>query len=106
MAKDLEVIKSTMTCIHIILGNNPNKEPVFDSTDDLLRNIISSLDHENLESNSSYYGKEIIESFPNSINWMKAKGIISSMKKNDSKSKRSIRIDKNKLVEHIVNSDL
>jgi len=106
MVKDIEVIKSTMTCIHIILGNNPEKEPVFDSTDDLLSNIITSLDHENYESNSGYYGKEIIDSFPNSINWMKAKGIISSIKKNDSKSKKSIRIDKNKLVEYIVNSDL
>ena len=106
MVKDIEVIKSTMTCIHIILGNNPEKESVFDSTDDLLRNIITSLDHENHKDNSGYYGKEIIDSFPSSIKWMKAKGIITSVNKNDSKSKRSIKIDKNKLVEHIVNSDL
>jgi hypothetical protein len=104
MGKDFEVIKSTMTCIHIILGNNPEREHVFDSSDDLLKSISKCLDHENDIGNSGYYGNEIIDSFPNSIEWMKSKGIVTTVKKNDSKDNGPIRIDKNKLVEHIVNS--
>jgi hypothetical protein len=104
MGKDFEVIKSTMTCIHIILGNNPEREHVFDSTDDLLKSISKCLDDENDIGNSGYYGNEIIDSFPNSIEWMKSKGIVTTVKKNDSKDNGPIRIDKNKLVEHIVNS--
>jgi len=103
MGKDFEVIKSTMTCIHIIMGNNPEQEPVFDSTDDLLKSISRSLDPENNISKSGYYGNEIIDSFPSSIKWMKAKGIITTINKNDSKGEGPIRIDKSKLVEHIVN---
>lgn len=106
MVKDLEVIKSTLTCIHIIMGNNPEKELVFDSANDLLKSISKCLDTDSNVDKSGFYGKELLDSFTNSLNWMKSKGIITPVKKNDSKCEGSIKVDKNKLVEHIVNSGL
>lgn len=104
MIKDFEVIRSTMTCIHIIIGKNPEKEPVFNSIDDLLDSISKCLDHENNAANSGYYGKEILDSFLSNIEWMKAKGIVTSVRINGSNYDGPIRIDKKKLVKHIVNS--
>lgn len=105
MNDDLEVIKSTLTCIHIILGNSPNKHNSFDSIDDLLESITASLES-NLtpENGGGFYGKEILESFPKSIEWMKDRSIITIINDN-TMNKPIVEINKEMLVRYIMNPD-
>ena len=105
MNDDLEVIKSTMTCIHIILGNGTNKHNSFDSIDDLLESISASLESNLTPKNGGgFYGKEILESFPKSIEWMKYRGIITIIIDN-TMNKSIVEINKDKLVKYIMNPD-
>jgi hypothetical protein len=102
MSVDLEVIKSTMTCIHIIIRNTPNKQEAFDSIDDLRENISASLGS-NLtpENDGGFYGDEILESLPSSIEWMKNRGIITVIE-DSNMNKSIIGVNKDKLVEYII----
>ena len=105
MSVDLGVIKSTMTCIHIILGNNTNKHNTFDSIDDLLESITASLES-NLtsENGGGFYGEEILESFHKSIEWMKDRCVITILSDN-SMNKPIIVINKDKLIAYIIDPD-
>lgn len=102
MAEDLDIIKSTMICIHIIIGSTQNKEPIFESADNLLKSISKSLDNNGRLERGGFYGDEILSSFSKSIMWMEARGIITFVE-NNYQSDPQIKIDKNKLVETIVN---
>ena len=99
--KDLEIRKSIMTHIHIILGRELEKNFTFGSVEELYDKISLSLEPLH-DCNSSYYGTELLESFNSSVKWMKKRGII--IFENDKKKGKSqaVRIDKEKLIKYII----
>ena len=102
--KDLEIKKSLMTHIHIILGAEPAKENTFFSLDELYSKISAAMDV--LQNHKiGYYGTELLDSFDDSIEWMKDRGII--IFEGDEKNNSSIvQINKDKLVKYIVDPEL
>lgn len=103
--KDLEIKKSIMTHIHIILGNEPEKEHTFSSIEDLYDKISLSIRSAEEYANRAYYGTELMDSFNTSINWMKRRGIV--VFRTDNKGKSSaVQIDKEKLIKYIIDPDL
>ena len=102
--KDLELKKSLMTHIHIILGAEPAKENRFISLDELYNKISAAMDV--LQNHKTgYYGTELLDSFDDSIKWMKDRGII--IFEGDEKNNSSIvYINKDKLVKYIVDPEL
>jgi hypothetical protein len=102
--KDLNIIKSIMTHIHIILGRQNEKNFTFGSVQELYDKVLLSM--EPLEdNNSSYYSIELLESFNTSIEWMKNRDII--IYENDKEMGKSpaVRIDKEKLIKYIINPE-
>ena len=102
--KDLEIKKSLMTHIHIILGAEPANENTFISLDELYSKISAAMDV--LQNHKTgYYGTELLDSFDDSIEWMKDRGII--IFEGDEKNNSSIvQINKDKLVKYIVDPEL
>lgn len=102
---DLEIRKSIMTHIHIILGRELEKNFTFGSVKELYDKISLSLEPLHDDCNSGYYGTELLESFNTSVKWMKKRGII--IFENDKKKGKSqaVRIDKEKLIKYIINPD-
>lgn len=103
--RDLEKIISIMTHIHIIIGRSAQeKNYAYSSIKELYEKITSSIGSSQ-ESNSSYYGTELLDSFDSSIKWMKKRGIVVFTHNKKSKSSL-IQIDKEKLIKYIVDPDL
>jgi hypothetical protein len=102
--KDLEIRKSIMTHIHIILGRETEKNFTFGSVDELYYKISMSLEPIH-DCNSGYYGTELLESFNTSIQWMKKRDVI--IFENDKKKDKSpaVRIDKEKLIKYIIDPE-
>ena len=102
--KDGEIMKSIMTHIHIILGREPEKNFIFGSIQELYEKISLSLEPLD-DNNNGYYGKELLESFNTSVNWMKKRGII-IFENGKQKGKSSpVRIDKEKLIKYIIDPE-
>ena len=101
--KELEITKSLMTHIHIILGTEPTKEYTFSSLEELYNKISAAIDTPQ-SNETGYYGVELLDSFDNSMIWMKKRGIV--IFEDDEKSKPSaIRIDKDKLIKYIIDPE-
>ena len=99
--KNLEIIKSIMTHIHIILKGEREKNFTFKSVEELYDKI--SMSFESLqEDQSSYYGTELLESFNISIEWMKKRGVIIFENNRRMDKSQAIRIDKEKLIKCII----
>ena len=104
MNKDLEITKSIMTYIHLILGNEPEKNHTFNSTQELYDKIDARLEPYDTTQESSYHRKELLHAFDKNIEWMKARKII--IFDHDKKSGiPGIKIDKEKLVKYIVDPE-
>ena len=105
MNKDLEITKSIMTYIHLILGNEPEKNHTFNSTQELYDKIDARLEPYDTTQESSYHRKELLHAFDKNIEWMKDRKIIIS--EQDKKSGTlGIKIDKEKLVKYIVDPEM
>ena len=103
--KDLEIKKSLMTHIHIILGAEPAKENTFISLDELYNKISAAMDV--LQNHKAgYYGTELLDSFDDSIEWMKDRGIIIIFEGDEKNNSSIVQINKDKLVKYIVDQDL
>ena len=103
--KDLEITKSIMTHIHLILGNEPEKNHTFNSIQELYDKIGARLEPYDTTEETSYHRKELLFSFEKNIEWMKVRKIIIS--DNDKKSGTlGIKIDKEKLVKYIVDPEM
>jgi hypothetical protein len=103
--KDLEITKSIMTHIHLILGNEPEKNHTFNSIQELYEKIDARLEPYDTTEETSYHRKELLFSFEKNIEWMKVRKIIIS--DNDKKSGTlGIKIDKEKLVKYIVDPEM
>lgn len=103
--KDLEIKKSIMTHIHIILGNEPEKKHNFNSLEDLYAQVSLSIGSAHEYEGSGYYGTELLDSLNASIKWMKKRGIIIFRTDNSGESS-TVRIDKEKLIKYIIDPDL
>lgn len=102
--KDLDVIKSLMTHIHIILGGEPEKNFTFGSVEELYNEILLSLGPlDNI--NKNYYSTELLDYFDDGIEWMRKKGIIILEKNGKGDRSCTVRIDKPKLVKYIVDPE-
>lgn len=105
MNKDLEITKGIMTYMHLILGNEPEKNYTFSSIRELYNRIDVRLESADTTDKASYNRKELLNTFDQSIEWMKArKIIISDHGKNG--HNQSIKIDKAKLVKYIIDPEL
>ncbi len=94
-----------MTYIHLILGNEPEKNHTFNSTQELYDKIDSRLEPYDTTEESSYHRKELLHAFDKNIEWMKDRKII--IFDQDKKSGTlGIKIDKEKLVKYIVNPEM
>jgi hypothetical protein len=103
--KDLEITKSIMTHIYLILGNTPEKNHTFDSIQELYDKIDARLEPSDETEEVSYHRKELLNTFAKNIEWMKVRKIIISL--HDKKSDISyIKVDKEKLVKYIVDPEL
>lgn len=104
MNKDLEITKSILTHIHLILGNEPEKNHTFNSLQELYDKIDARLEPYDTTEETSYHGKELLFTFEKNIEWMKVRKIIIS--DHDKKSGTlAIKIDKEKLVKYIVDPE-
>lgn len=103
--KDLEIKKSIMTHIHIILGNAPEKKHTFNSLEDLYAKVSFSIGSAREYECSGYYGTELLDSLNASIKWMKKRGIIIFRTDNSGESS-TVRIDKEKLIKYIIDPDI
>ena len=104
MNKDLEITKSIMTHIHLILGNEPEKNHTFNSLQELYDKIDARLEPYDTTEETSYHRKELLFTFEKNIEWMKVRKIIIS--DHDKKSGTLvIKIDKEKLVKYIVDPE-
>ena len=104
MNKDLEITKSIMTHIHLILGNEPEKNHTFSSLQELYDKIDARLEPDNTTEEVSYHRKELLYAFDVNIEWMKARKII--ILDHDKKSDiLCIKIDKEKLVKYILDPE-
>ena len=104
MNKDLEITKSIMTHIHLILGNEPKKNHTFSSIQELYDKIDARLEPDNTTEEVSYHRKELLYAFDVNIEWMKARKII--ILDHDKKSGiLGIKIDKEKLVKYILDPE-
>lgn len=104
MNKDLEITKSIMTHIHLILGNEPEKNHTFNSIQELYDKINARLEPYDTTEKASYHRKELLYTFDKNVEWMKVRKIIIS--DDDMKSGTSgIKIDKEKLVKYIVDPE-
>lgn len=104
MNKDLEITKSIMTHIHLILGNEPEKNHTFNSLQELYDKIDARLEPYDTTEETSYHRKELLFTFEKNIEWMIVRKIIIS--DHDKKSGTlSIKIDKEKLVKYIVDPE-
>jgi hypothetical protein len=103
--KDLEITKSIMTYIYLILGNAPEKNHTFNSIEELYDKIDARLEPYDKTEKTSYHRKELLDTFDKNIEWMKVRKIIITdpYKKGDS---LNIKIDKEKLVQYIVDPEL
>jgi hypothetical protein len=102
--KDLEITKSIMTYIHLILGNEPEKNHTFNSIQELYDKINASLEPYDATEEASYHRKELLYTFDKNVEWMKVRKIIISDL--DKKSGTlGIKIDKEKLVKYIVDPE-
>jgi len=102
--KDLEITKSIMTHIHLILGNEPEKNHTFNSLQELYDKIDARLEPYDTTEETSYHRKELLFTFEKNIEWMKVRKIIIS--DHDMKSGTlAIKIDKEKLVKYIVDPE-
>ncbi len=105
MNKHLEITKSIMTHIYLILGNAPEKNHTFNSIQELYDKIDARLEPYDKTEEASYHRKEILDTFDKNIEWMKVRKIIIS--DHEKKSDTSvIKIDKEKLVKYIVDPEL
>jgi hypothetical protein len=103
--KDLEITKSIMTHIHLILGSEPEKKHTFNSIQELYDKIDARLEPDDTTKEASYHRKELLCTFDQNIEWMKVrKIIISDHNKND--GTLGIKIDKEKLVKYIVDPEM
>jgi len=103
--RDLEKIKSIMTHIHIILGRSEQeKNYTFSSIEELYAKISSSIGSSQ-EAIGSYYGTELLDSLNSSIKWMKKRGIV-VFTDNKNSNFPLVQIDKEKLIQYIVDPDL
>ena len=104
MNKDLEITKSIMTHIHLILGNEPKKNHTFNSIQELYDKIDARLEPNDTTKGASYHRKELLYTFDKNIEWMKVRNII--IFDHDKKSGiLGIKIDKEKLVKYIVDPE-
>ena len=104
MNKDLEITKSIMTHIHLILGNEPEKNHTFNSLQELYDKIDARLEPYDTTEETSYHRKELLFTFEKNIEWMIVRKIIIS--DHDKKSGTlAIKIDKEKLVKYIVDPE-
>lgn len=104
MNKDLEITKSMMTYIHLILGSEPERNHTFSSLQELYDKIDTRLEPYDTSEEASYHRKEILYTFDKNIQWMKARKIIIS--DHDKKSGTlGIKIDKEKLVKYIIDPE-
>lgn len=102
--KDLEITKSIMTHIHLILGNEPEKNHTFSSLQELYDKIDARLEPYDTTEETSYHRKELLFTFEKNIEWMIVRKIIIS--DHDKKSGTlAIKIDKEKLVKYIVDPE-
>jgi len=102
--KDLEITKSIMTHIHLILGNEPEKNHTFNSLQELYDKIDARLEPYDTTEETSYHRKELLFTFEKNIEWMIVRKIIIS--DHDKKSGTlAIKIDKEKLVKYIVDPE-
>ena len=102
--KDLEITKSMMTYIHLILGSEPERNHTFSSLQELYDKIDTRLEPYDTSEEASYHRKEILYTFDKNIEWMKTRKIIIS--DHDKKSDASgVKIDKEKLVKYIVDPE-
>jgi hypothetical protein len=102
--KDLEITKSIMTHIHLILGNEPEKNHTFNSIQELYDKIDARLEPYDTTKETSYHRKELLFTFEKNIEWMIVRKIIIS--DHDKKSGTlAIKIDKEKLVKYIVDPE-
>lgn len=105
MNKDLEITKSIMTHIHLILGNEPEKNHTFNSIQELYDKINARLEPYDTTKEASYHRKELLSTFDKNVEWMKSRKIIIS--DHDKKSDTlGIKIDKEKLVKYIVDPEI
>lgn len=105
MNKDLEITKSIMTSIHLILGNEPEKNHTFNSIQELYNKIDARLEPYDTTEESSYHRKELLYTFDKAVEWMIVRKIIIS--DHDKKSGTlGIKIDKEKLVKYIVDPEI
>ncbi len=102
--KELEITKSLMTHIHIILGTEPAKEYTFSSLEELYNKISTAMDTSQ-SNETGYYGMELLDSFDDSIIWMKKRGIV-IFEDNEKSKSSAIRIDKDKLIKYIIDPEL
>ena len=101
---DLEITKSMMTYIHLILGSEPERNHTFSSLQELYDKIDARLEPYDKAEEASYHRKELLYTFDKNIEWMKARKIIIS--NHDKKSSTlGIKIDKEKLVKYIIDPE-
>jgi arginyl-tRNA synthetase len=103
--KDLEITKSIMTHIHLILGNEPGKNHTFNSIQELYDKIDARLEPDDTTKEASYHRKELLCTFDQNIEWMKVRKIIIS-DHNKNGDTLGIKIDKEKLVKYIVDPEM
>jgi len=102
--KDLEITKSIMTYIHLILGNEPEKNHTFNSLQELYDKIDARLEPYDTTEETSYHRKELLFTFEKNIEYIIVIKIIIS--DHDKKSGTLvIKIDKEKLVKYIVDPE-
>jgi hypothetical protein len=103
--KELEITKSIMTHIYLILRNTPEKNHTFDSLQQLYDKIDARLEPSDETEEVSYHRKELLNTFAKNIEWMKVRKILITVP--DNKSDTSyIKVDKQKLVKYIVDPEL
>lgn len=106
MNKDLEMTKSMMTYIHLILGSQPERNHIFNSLEELYDKIDTMLEPYDTTQETSYHRKELLLTFDKNIEWMKARKIIIPDDDDDKESGTiRIKVDKKKLVKYIIDPD-
>ena len=102
--KDLEITKSMMTYIHLILGSEPERNHTFSSIQELYDKIDTRTEPHDTTEEASYHRKELLYTFDKNIEWMKVRKIIISDHDKKSGTLR-IKIDKEKLVKYIIDPE-
>lgn len=103
---NLEITKSLMIHIYLILGNEPNRNSTFSSIRELYNKIEARLEPYNKDEKANYFGKEILKTFDKNMEWMRARGILSFNSKDKMAEKGDVIIDKEKLVQYIIDPEL